>query len=273
MTVISERLRNEIEAHLIHMIDKKLENYQRETKSVPFLERMLGSHRIANYSLVHSISTTLGISAYEQIAEIIANANPEIAEVERQHSLIGHLGSDTILLIEAIIEDLRNSSREPNCEDEAREIFDSISFTNPENKRSEKVDLFIKMANGSEFYFDLKTTKPNKSSSESDKKRMLIWLALRMSQESIHGELTNPITTAIAMPYNPYEPRPYSRWTTRTLYEIGKDLLVGKEFWDMLGGDGTYCELLEVFKNTGLKKYHEIEHQINKVVTNSASQI
>ncbi len=272
MTVLSDRLRDEIEAHLINKIDRKLADYRKETNSAPFLERLLGADRIVNHSLVHSISTSLGASVYEQIAVIIANANPGIAEAERQHSLIGHIGSDTILLIDTIIQGLSTSSREPNFENEAKEIFHSISKTDPGEKRSVKVDLFIRMANGSELFFDVKTVKPNKDNAESNKKRILTWLALRMSQELCNEKLTNLISAAIALPYNPYEPRPYNRWTTRIVHEYGKDLLVGNDFWDLLGGEGTYIELLEVFQDTGLKKHDEIEHQLNQIVIESAVQ-
>lgn len=272
MTVLSDRLRDEIEAHLINKIDKKLADYRKETNSAPFLERLLGADRIVNHSLVHSISTSLGASVYEQIAVIIVNANPRIAEVERQHKLVGHIGSDTILLIDTIIQGLITSTREPNFKNEAKEIFNSISKTNLGEKRSVKVDLFIRMANGSEFFFDVKTVKPNKDNAESNKKKILTWLALRMSQESCNEKLTNLISAAIALPYNPYEPQPYNRWTTRIVHEYGKDLLVGNDFWDLLGGEGTYIELLEVFQDTGLKKHHEIEHQLNQIVIKSAVQ-
>jgi|GEM_PF-3710704 len=41
--------------------------------------------------------------------------------------------------------------------------------------------------------------------------------------------------TIIAIPYNPYEPNPYSRWTIDGLLNIENELKVVEEFWDFLG--------------------------------------
>jgi hypothetical protein len=60
------------------------------------------------------------------------------------------------------------------------------------------------------------------------------------------------INTVIAIPYNPYEPKPYERWTIKGMLD-DYELMVGKEFWDFLGGDGTYEELLNCFESAGIK--------------------
>lgn len=266
---LSQQLRDDIESYLIGIVETKLAKYERETSSMPFQDRLLGTERIANYSFTHSVSTTLGMSAYEQIGQMIASANPEIALVEHQYELSGCIDSSTIIAIDSIVHDLRVQERTPNQLTESREIFDSTKSSETGNVRSQKVDLFVTTVDDKEFYFDLKTAKPNRSSSEADKRRMLTWLALRMSHDSIYRledqSVTN-VTAAIAMPYNPYAPDPYDRWTLRGIFDYGKDLLVGEQFWDLLGGSNTYVELLEVFQDTGLKIFHEMEQRINRIV-------
>ncbi len=40
------------------------------------------------------------------------------------------------------------------------------------------------------------------------------------------------------------------------------ELLIGQEFWDFLGGEGTYSELLGLFKEFGEKRGREIVRKI-----------
>lgn len=60
------------------------------------------------------------------------------------------------------------------------------------------------------------------------------------------------IDTYIAIPYNPYEPKPYERWTNQGILDIPHELKVAEEFWDFLGGEGTYQDLLDCFEQAGL---------------------
>lgn len=48
------------------------------------------------------------------------------------------------------------------------------------------------------------------------------------------------VNTLIAIPYNPYEPKPYNRWTLRGMLDLDKELKVAGEFWDFVGGKGAY---------------------------------
>jgi len=53
------------------------------------------------------------------------------------------------------------------------------------------------------------------------------------------------------MYYNPYYPEKYKRWTCLKFFDIGKDFLIGKDFWDFLGGNGTYEQLIKIYENVG----------------------
>ena len=55
-------------------IDQKLKTYGRETTSMPFLARLIqDSEKIAAYSFIHSLATSLGMSIYEDVSVIIAS--------------------------------------------------------------------------------------------------------------------------------------------------------------------------------------------------------
>ena len=68
--------KKEIDTLISSKIENKLKNYGRESTSMPFLARMIqDSEKIATYSFIHSISTSLGMSIYEEVSEIIAKPN------------------------------------------------------------------------------------------------------------------------------------------------------------------------------------------------------
>ena len=79
--------------------------------------------------------------------------------------------------------------------------------------------------------------------------------------------LKNPeakIHTLIAIPYNPYEPQPYQRWTMRGMLDIDNELKVADEFWDFLGGTETYTNLLDCFERVGIELRNEIDAYFEK---------
>jgi len=73
------------------------------------------------------------------------------------------------------------------------------------------------------------------------------------------------IKTILAIPYNPYEPEPYERWTLQGLFDLEHEVMVGEEFWDFLGGKGTYEDLLNVFEEAGLELYDEIDEKMRSI--------
>ena len=72
------------------------------------------------------------------------------------------------------------------------------------------------------------------------------------------------INTLIAIPYNPYEPKPYNRWTMRGMIDLQNELKVADEFWDFLGGQGTYQDLLECFECVGIELRDEIDEYFTR---------
>ncbi len=52
----------------------------------------------------------------------------------------------------------------------------------------------------------------------------------------------------LGMYYNPYYPEEYQRWTCLKFFDKGNDFLIGKDFWDFLGGNGAYEELIDIYE-------------------------
>ena len=70
------------------------------------------------------------------------------------------------------------------------------------------------------------------------------------------------VVTRLAIPYNPYHPEPYERWTLKGLYDLGKgEILVGEDFWNFAASDNIYDELLDVFQEVGEELRAEIDEK------------
>ena len=75
------------------------------------------------------------------------------------------------------------------------------------------------------------------------------------------------VKTFIGMAYNPYESETL-KWSIPLNYlKLGEDLLVGKTFWDFLGGNGTYDELLTIFEEVGNELKDKIENKIKELAS------
>ncbi len=248
-----------IREYLVGKVRNKLQIYNPETNSMPFHFRLLGRDRMALFSFIQSVNTMLGTSIFEQIGQMIAEPKAEKA-VGQYKGLVGHIGSDAVLAIDNIVRDLRSVSRKPDKKLETKEILKVAGSGNLGKLLKKRVDLFLETNDGVEYYFELKTAKPNISEFASVKRQLLEIIAMRGSQ--------NPKAKAksiVAIPYNPYEPEPYDRWTLSGLLDLREELLVGKEFWDFLGGDGTYENLLDIFEQAGLELYDDIERKMKNL--------
>ena len=107
--------------------------------------------------------------------------------------------------------------------------------------------------------FDLKTAKPNISNFKDFKRTLLEWIAIFLAQKP-----NAKVNSYIAIPYNPYEPKPYERWTLKGMLDLDNELKVAEEFWDFLGNDGTYLELLNCFERVGIELRPEIDMYFQK---------
>lgn len=68
------------------------------------------------------------------------------------------------------------------------------------------------------------------------------------------------VFTGLAIPYNPNHPEPYDRWTLKGLYDLdNREVLVGEEFWNYVGGANIYEDLLDVFQETGEELRPELD--------------
>lgn len=253
---LTKQQSEKIKEYLMAKIREKLTNYDPETNSMPFHFRLLGKDRMALFSFIQSVNTMLGTSIFEQVGKMIAEPYVKSA-IGQYKEFEGHISSEAVLKIDNIMRELRATSRTPDKEKETQEVLAVASKGKMGKKLKKRVDLFVEMKDGMEYYFEIKTAKPNINEFTGIKKQMLDWIAMRGS--------INPkanIKTIVVIPYNPYEPKPYERWTLQGLFDLRQEVLVGAEFWDLFGGKGTYEDLLNVFEQAGLELYDEIDRKM-----------
>lgn len=248
-----------IKSYLVEKIREKLASYNPETNSMPFHFRLLGKDRMALFSFIQSVNTTLGTSIFEQVGKMIAEPFAKRA-IGQYKEFEGYISDKAVLKIDEIMRELRIASRRPDKEKETKEVISVADKGKMGEKVKSRVDLFVEMKDGIEYYFELKTAKPNINEFTGIKRQLLNWIAMRVS--------INPkanLKTIVAIPYNPYEPEPYERWTLQGLFDLHREVLVGAEFWDFLGGKGTYEDLLSVFEEAGIELRDEINKKMESI--------
>ncbi|MCX6653491.1 MAG: TdeIII family type II restriction endonuclease [Candidatus Bathyarchaeota archaeon] len=243
-TVIKESLR------------KKFQTYKPETNNMPFHYRLLGQDRMALFSFVHSLNTTFGTSIFEPVAETLANLKFSFAQ--KQYVVGDTISEEAQNEIQRIMNELTIGNT-PNKIDEIARIRKVCTKGSMNKLKTVKVDLFVKSGDGTIHLFDLKTAKPNISNFKDFKRTLLEWIAIFLASTPNAN-----IGSYIAIPYNPYEPKPYERWTLKGMLDLDRELKVAAEFWDFLGGDGAYLELLDCFERAGIELRPETDKYFSK---------
>ena len=249
--------KSHIQQVIINSLRNKFQNYNPEPASMPFHFRLLGKDRIALYSFIHSLSTNFGTSIFEPVAKSLAQLN--FANAELQQTAGMQISSEAQRVIQNIMDNLITATTTPNKPEEIQAIRAVCQQGEMKIVKPTKIDLKVTGYDNTIYLFDIKTAKPNAGEFKGFKRTLLEWIAITLA--------TNPIAnvqTLIAIPYNPYEPQPYNRWTMRGMLDLEHELKVAEEFWDFLGGQGAYIELLDCFERAGIELRPEIDEYFGK---------
>jgi len=238
-------------------INSKLLNYNPKGHYMPFHLRLIGKDRMALFSFIQSLNTSFGTSIFEPVAVEIAKSKFKVAE--RQVKSGTHLTKESFSLINNIVNNLISAKSSPNKKEEIKAIKKVLKKGAKVEIKPTIVDLKLISKNDVIYLIDLKTAKPNIGEFKGYKRTLLEWIAITLSN--------NPkakVESLICIPYNPYEPDPYNRWTIRGMLDLERELKVADEFWDFLGGKGTYSKLLDVFEQVGIELREEIDKYFKK---------
>ncbi|MGY5615311.1 TdeIII family type II restriction endonuclease, partial [Vibrio brasiliensis] len=212
----------------------------------PFFLSLMGLETTLIAKVSHSLSTTFGMSFYEQVCEILAK---EVGyNVKLQHKILGTVSQEVNAYLQHTLDD---KNYIPNRDVELKEIRRLAGNGQPIEHPDSTVDVFVELTDGTEVYIDITTVKPNKKEFRTMKRKLLTWTAMRLS--------VNPdakVQAYIAIPYNP-EKGNYSRHSG---FYDRRDLLVADELWGLVSG-GKY----------GIAEINNIFSMLHKDVTDKVS--
>jgi len=248
---------NDIEQVLKDCLRDKFQNYNPEPSSMPFHTRLLGKDRLALYSFIHSLATKFGTSFFEPVALSLAKNNFRDAKI---HVTAGeYISENAQKEIQRIIDNLTSATSSPNKTEEIETIRKVCQTGEMKKVKPTKVDVLVENEYEELFLFDIKTAKPNVGGFKEFKRTLLEWVAVILASNP-----NKKVNTLVAIPYNPYEPKPYNRWTIRGMLDLENELKVAGEFWDFLGGEGAYQDILDCFERVGIELRPEIDKFFEK---------
>ena len=267
MTAISPTTRATIKAYLEVFIENLVEEYrgrvmpnsgkpseyltQQSSKGrlKPFHAAMIPPEILRINEFERGFSSRLG-TTYEECARLIALGHH--SEAYRGYDLTGEVSLAAINEIEhqlSIFEHAANSrDHKPSFEEMIQCVLDARREDDLE-ERSVRADLYIRAKDGTQFFFEIKSPMPNKGQCLEVTQRLLRFhLLCGQSRPAVHAYF--------AMAYNPYGPmRADYRWSFALGYTpFDQAVVIGHEFWNIVGGPTAYEELLEIYQEVGHDK-------------------
>lgn len=247
-----EEQKETIRKILVDTIRNKFENYKPETSSMPFHTKLLGKDRLALYSFIHSLNTAFGTSIFKPVS--IAISSYKFLEAHKQYTIGSKISSEAQMEIQRIIDELNVGKKKPDKESEIERIRAVANKGNIVDIKPVRADIYLLDKEGEYHLIDIKSAKPNMGEFKGFKRTLLEWAATILLEDN-----KAKVHTLIGIPYNPYEPLPYERWTLAGMLDLNEEVKVARELWDFLGGENTYEDLLACFEDAGIEMREEID--------------
>ena len=219
-------------------VERTINRVAKEKTFRPFHEMLLTKELVSASAFERSFSTSFGQGPIEEISQILALSVG--AECERQKETRVNVNKGAMDEIVRIMAALRAGDAKPNWKKELSKVR---AFTKGDYVQERVIsDLWIKK--GKEKFISIKTVKPNIDQVEKAKRDMLLLKAHDFSFE-----------TYLGLYYNPGGPKKedYNWSLPSKIFDMAHDecVLIGEEYWEMVGGKKTYQELLLIFAEVG----------------------
>jgi hypothetical protein len=251
------KILQEVKKYLLKVMEKKLLNYSPETNYMPFQKAIVGERYRAIFSFVHSVSTTFGMSLWEQFAETLGKAAG--MEVHRQYDIPHSISNNTDVKINNLLKKIKRKEIECNTL-ELNKLIKNFSEPGPVGIKDEdkRVDVFIKDKDKNIFFIDITSPKPNIKEFGAMKLKLMRWTAIGYANYDAKS-----VSAILCMPYNPSHPRPYKRFSGDITCDFKNDVKIQNDFWDTVAGFPVYDEIVKVFEIVGKKIRTKLEDKMN----------
>ncbi|MEX2707170.1 MAG: TdeIII family type II restriction endonuclease [Candidatus Freyrarchaeum guaymaensis] len=203
-------------------------------RAFPFHAIFFPDEALLSFKMQRSLVTRMGMTLYPRLAVIVAR--DRYREVYRNYQISGMIEANRLSVIDRIVDELRSGRRRPDHVAEMREIFSVAGGGFVEI--SVIADLYVGDFRPGPLFVEIKSPRPNLDVCAESKKKMFYFQALFRERRP---------SAYLAFPYNPFVYRErYDHGFTKQVMDMDREVLIGEEMWDKLGGRGTYEELLEI---------------------------
>lgn len=188
---------------------------------------------------------------WEKLAQVVAIE--EHGNCLLGHSVNGTVGSESLRRIQEVLNKLEHNPKgelkvKPNWKEELDYIQKGGGKPIPV---SVTCDIYIhNEETNTKYAFEIKAPLPNSDQTKVSKEKMLKLLAMNPKQVDY---------AYYALAYNPYGKKKDYKWTfPMRWFNMHEDesVLIGNEFWDLIGGEGTYKTFISEVNKLG-KEYRE----------------
>ena len=184
---------------------------------------------------------------WEKLA--IVAANNGLGHGVRNHDITGKVNSERLRRIQQVLDSLEHPEKgksrvKPNWDEELNYILDGKS--DEVIPTTVVCDIFAEdVKQNKKYTFELKAPLPNSDQTKVSKEKLLKLYS--MTPKQIDGAY-------YALPYNPYGKREDYAWSfPARWFDMHNDkvVLIGDEFWEKIGGAGTYKAFITAVNEIG----------------------
>jgi len=200
-------------------------------------------------------------SAWESLA--VAAANFGLGYGVKSHSIIGNVKEERLNRIAQVLNALEHPEKgketvKPDWDKELEYILEGKGEDIPVQVIC---DVFARdTSNNKTFAFELKAPLPNSDQTKVSKEKILKLYCMEPKQVD---------EAYFALPYNPYGKREDYNWSfPKRWFNMQKDkvVLIGDEFWEKIGGVGTYQAFISAVNEIGIQYKERIYREYLGIV-------
>lgn len=190
-------------------------------------------------------------SVWEKLTQVVAEEYHGHCEMGK--TITGEVSAERLRRIQEVLNKLEHKKKgkdkqKPDWDAELRYILQGAGKPIP---TSVVCDIFIdSKKTKSKYAFELKGPLPNSDQTKVSKEKIFKLLAMKPCKVDF---------AYYALPYNPYGKKEDYKWSfPMRWFDMRNDqsVLIGNEFWDLMGGKGTYKNFISEINALG-KEYRE----------------